>query len=115
MRFSAFLFKFSGDVEAATDAAVVEARFHVVRGFVLLYVLARCVSGFVPLFVEALDDHFSSYFQIWFSLNYVEYFTFCFFAWVHSVWVFSVAPNRTSIVLGVPSSIGFKNFCHVGG
>ena len=111
----AFLFKFSGDVVAATDAAAIEARLYIVHGLMSLHVFACGVGGFVPLFVEALDDHFFSYVQIWFSLNYVEYFTFCFFVRVHSVWVFSVAPNRTSIVLGVPSSIGFKNFCHVGG
>jgi voltage-gated potassium channel Kch len=82
---NAFLFKFSGDVIAATDTAAIEARLYIVHGFMSFHVLECGVGGFVPLFVEALDDHFFSYVQIWFSLNYVEYFTFCFFVRVHSI------------------------------
>ena len=70
---------------AATDAAAIEARLYIVHGLMSLHVLECGVGGFVPLFVEALDDHFFSYVQIWFSLNYVEYFTFCFLVRCHSV------------------------------
>ena len=115
LRIASYLIaELSCDMELATDGAVIEARSDIIHFTLLFNMACDGLSCIISHFIKTHFIQLFSFLQIRFPLDDLVNFGFgacCHFSFCE----FNACLKRTSIVLGVPSSIGRKCCSHENG